>query len=116
MRRAVLTLLVCIGIGLASFAFAQDGGMGTLGGTVLSASGRPIANARVIMQTASGGSPDSTTTNNHGRFFFPQLAHGYYDVRASFDGKSSDWKHNVEVLTGKQTEVTLRLSRSEKRP
>jgi hypothetical protein len=74
-----------------------------------------VANARVIMQTASGGSPDATTTNDRGRFFFPQLPHGYYDVRASFSGKSSDWKQNVEVRTGKQTDVTLRVTHARKR-
>ena len=90
--------------------------MGTLAGYVLNARGKPVENARVIMQTAAGGSPDATTTNDRGRFFFPQLPHGYYDVRASFAGKTSDWMQNVEVRTGKQTDVTLRLTRARKHP
>jgi hypothetical protein len=115
-RRTASLLLLWAGIGCALAAFGQDGGMGTLGGTVLSASGKPVSGARVIMQTSAGASPDATITNAHGRFFFPQLPHGYYDVRASFSGKESDWKHNVEVQTGKETDVILRLSHGRKQP
>jgi hypothetical protein len=114
-RRIAWALLLCVGLAFA--ACAQEGGMGTLSGVVLNTNGRPVEGARVFMQTASGGAPDATTTNAHGRFFFPELAHGYYDVRASFTGKSSEWKNNIEVRTGKQTDVTLRLlARSRKRP
>lgn len=114
MRSTASVLILCAILAFA--AAAQEGGMGTLSGVVLSAKGRPVEGARVIMQTASGGAPDATTTNAHGRFFFPELTHGYYDVRASFAGKSTDWKHNIEVSTGKQTNVTLRLSRTGRRP
>jgi Carboxypeptidase regulatory-like domain len=103
-------------MGLVSTALAQEDGMGTLSGVVLDAKGRPVEGARVIMQTASGGAPEATRTNGHGRFFFPQLIHGYYDLRASSAGRSSDWKHNIEVRTGKQTNVALRLARKGKRP
>ena len=96
-----LALLTCVA--------ANDEGMGTLAGTVVAASGAPVVNARVTLQGADGGSPDSTTTNDRGRFFFPDLGHGYYDVRAYSNGAWSGWMHNVEVKTGKQTEVTLRV-------
>jgi hypothetical protein len=36
--------------------------------------------------------------------------HGYYDARAYHDGAWSEWKHNIGVSTGKQTELVLRLS------
>jgi len=84
--------------------------MGTLAGTVLDAKGNPEADASVFVETASGQNPQATRTNAQGRFFFPQLAHGYYDLRASSGGERSEWKHNLEVRTGKQTEVTLRLA------
>lgn len=115
MRKGASILLLCLAMGAAFIASAQEGGLGTLAGTVVNAKGRPVAGARVIMQSAAGASPDATTTNAQGRFFFPQLAHGYYDVRASLAGKVSDWKHNIEVRTGKQTDVTLRLSWARKR-
>lgn len=93
----------------AEVAPQGDHGMGTLAGTVVNSQGKPVANASITMQNADGQSPHATTTNREGRFFFPDLPHGYYDVRASTHSARSEWKHNVEIVTGKQTEVTLRL-------
>lgn len=89
--------------------------MGTLAGVVLSAQGKPVVGASVTMQTATGGSPHATVTNSQGRFFFPQLIHGYYDLRATHKGWVSDWKHNIEVNTGKQTEIKLQLRTTQKK-
>jgi Carboxypeptidase regulatory-like domain len=114
MKVAPFSLLLCAT--LTAFTLrAQQGGIGTLAGTVVNGNGRPVVGASVTMESASGGSPHATTTNAQGRFFFPELIHGYYDVRASHNGLSSDWKHNIEVHTGKQTDVTLRLLHAEKK-
>lgn len=101
---------------LACAAAANDqGGLGTLAGTVVGPSGKPIVGARVSFQGADGTHPDSTVTNDQGRFFFPQIPHGYYDARAYYNGAWSEWKHNIEVNTGKQTEVTLRVPAKQKK-
>ncbi len=84
-------------------------GKGTLAGTVLGPSGATVAGARVMSQNADGQHPQVTLTNDQGRYFFPQLVHGLYDVRAYHNGAWSEWKHNIAVYTGEQTEVTLRL-------
>jgi hypothetical protein len=106
-RRVFVMLLFLIA---AHAVLAQgDTGMGTLAGTVLDSRGKTVAGASVTMQSATDGNPHATKSNAQGRFFFPELNHGYYDVRASFGGMASDWKHNIEVNTGEQTEVTLRL-------
>jgi hypothetical protein len=112
MKRPILIFLAAaiLGGGAAlSVRAHDDGGMGTLAGTVLTPQGKPAANASVTMQNADGQLPHATTTNKEGRFFFPDLPHGYYDVRASTPSSRSEWKHNLEIVTGKQTEVTLRL-------
>jgi hypothetical protein len=134
MSRATVTkscVLLCALTGLflllpALFAFSTDGanieptvgshcessdesGMGTLAGTVVSASGKPVAGSRVTLQDAGASHPDVTLTNAQGRFFFADLHHGYYDVRAYASGAWSEWKHNIEVKTGKQTEVRLQV-------
>lgn len=93
-----------------SAVIVADGGMGTLAGTVTNVKGKPVPDARVTVQSADGKNPHATTTNAQGRFFFPQLAHGLYDVRAYHSGELSEWKHNVNVETGKQIEVTLKLT------
>jgi len=115
MKRSVLLLLAAVGIlvitslALACMAAADIKGLGTLAGTVVSASGKPVADARVTSQGADGTLPKSTTTNAQGRFFFPELKNGYYDVRAYRSGAWTEWKHNIEVKTGKQTDVKLQL-------
>ena len=114
MKASGVALLLCLGLATLTLA-AQQGGMGTLAGTVLNGKGRPVAGASVTMENASGGSPHATTTNAQGRFFFPELVHGYYDVRAAHNGAASDWKHNIEVRTGKQTDVTLRLTHPQRK-
>jgi uncharacterized GH25 family protein len=113
-KEAAIVLLLCLGLG--SVAPAQEGGTGTLAGTVVNEKGKPVAGATVTMEESNGGNPHATTTNRSGRFFFPQLIHGYYDVRAAHSGTSSNWKHNIEVTTGRQTEVTLRLARTLEKP
>jgi len=104
-----LVLLGALAAALALAAAADDNGMGTLAGTVVGPNGAAVAGARVTSQGADGTHPQATTTNTEGRFFFPDLRHGYYNVRAYSKGVWSDWKNNVEVKTGKQTEVKLRL-------
>lgn len=107
-RRAKLVTAL-LAFTLLSWASAADQGMGTLAGTVIGPGGRPVAGARVTSQEASGSHPSMTITNAQGRFFFPELGRGYYDVRAYADGEWSEWKHNIEVKTGKQTDVILRI-------
>lgn len=97
---------------LAANAPADDG-LGTLAGTVMNAQGKLVSDASVTIQSADGKSPHATRTNAQGRFFFPELPHGLYDVRAYHNGMKSEWKHNVNVETGKQIEVSLKLTTKE---
>jgi hypothetical protein len=114
--RALRVLLeISILVGVLAFLFvslaarAGEEGVGTVAGTVINASGIAVPGARVTLQGADGSAPEATQTNQQGRFFFPQLNHGYYDVRAYSNGAWSAWKHNIEVKTGKQTEVRLEI-------
>jgi ABC-type Fe3+ transport system substrate-binding protein len=112
-RKTAATILLFAAFAIATGA--QDaGGMGTLAGVVLNAQGKPVSGASVVLQTADGGNPEATTTNSQGRFFFAELTHGYYNVRATHQGWVSIWKHNVEVATGKQTDIRLQLSTQKK--
>jgi protocatechuate 3,4-dioxygenase beta subunit len=102
-------IILCLALTLAVTATALGHGLGTLAGTVEDAQGRPVAGASVIMQSAAGTMPLGTTTNSHGRFFFPRLLGGMYDVRATTRHRASHWKNNVTVRRGRQTDVILRL-------
>jgi hypothetical protein len=107
-RTAGWLLVVCAALTLAATVRAH--GLGTLAGTVVDAKGRPVEGASVIMQSAAGALPLATTTNSHGRFFFPRLFGGMYDVRATTHHRASPWRRNVTVRTGRQTDVVLRLT------
>ena len=114
MKRPVYAFLMVLALAIAATA-KDEPGMGTLAGTVYGANGKPVVGARVTSQSADGKLPQATTTNQQGRFFFPDLDHGYYDVRAYSNGAWSEWKHNVEVNTGKQTEEKLQLPAAKKK-
>lgn len=90
-------------------AAAQTTGQGTMGGQVLGADGKAVSGARVTLEASDGRKPETTETNSQGRFWFPSLATGLYDVRAYYKGRLSDWRKNVWVERGKQSNVTLRL-------
>jgi hypothetical protein len=113
MKKSVL-LFLALAV-LACAAAADIKGMGTLAGTVVGVNGKPVTEARVTSQGADGTMPQSTTTNAEGRYFFPGLKNGYYDVRAYHNGAWTEWKHNIEVKTGKQTEVKLQLPAATKK-
>jgi hypothetical protein len=71
--------------------------------------GQPVDGARVTLQESDGKRPQTTETNSQGRFWFPSLPSGLYDVRAYSKGRLSEWRKNVWVEPGQQANVTLRL-------
>jgi hypothetical protein len=95
---------------LASAASARTR-TGTLAGTVIGLDGKPAADAMVMAQGSDGKTPLGTHTNAQGRFYFPLLRSGFYDVRASRGRTASEWKHNIMVHVGRQTNVILHLGR-----
>lgn len=99
-----LALLLCMGLTPTCLA----GGLGTVGGQVLS-DGRPVADAHVTLQASDGGHLQTTDTNTDGKFWFASLPEGQYDVRASDHGRISEWRQNVWVSPGKQSNVVLHL-------
>lgn len=115
MRRSTFLLLLLGAVTMLALP-GSGAGTGTLAGTVVNSRGNPVTDATVTLQTSDGRHPKTTTTNDQGRFFFPQLASGYYDVRAYHEGEWSEWKHNLEVSTGRQTEVRLHLLPPKKKP
>ncbi|HKQ86647.1 MAG TPA: carboxypeptidase-like regulatory domain-containing protein [Candidatus Acidoferrales bacterium] len=88
---------------------AAPAGLGTVGGQVVDAHGAPVADAFVTLQSSEGGHLQSAQTNTEGRFWFASLPEGQYSVRASDHGRVSEWRQNVWVSPGRQTNVTLHL-------
>ena len=101
----VFSLILAVG----NFAMLSAAGLGTVGGQVLDLKGKAVADARVTLQDSEGGHLQTTETNTQGRFWFPSLPEGQYSVRASDPGRVSQWRQNVWVTPGHQTDVTLQL-------
>jgi hypothetical protein len=108
-RLLSLALLASALTAPGAIAAPQTKALGTIGGQVFSPSGFAVSGARVTLQTADGKSPQTTVTNDQGRFWFPMLDVGMYDVRAASEGHSSEWRHNVGVSIGRQTTIALHL-------
>jgi len=101
-----LLFFLCI---LVSPAFSQRAARATLDGIVTEADGTPVAGAKVVLQTSDGKSPRGARTDAKGRFAFRSLRHGFYDVRASRDNRSSAWVRNLVVRSNTIVTVTLVL-------
>jgi Carboxypeptidase regulatory-like domain len=107
--RLLIAGLVLLPFAVAAGAAQHTSGSGTIGGKVLGTNGKAVDGARVTLQPSDGRRAQTTETNEDGHFWFPSLARGLYDVRAFAGGKWSDWRRNVWVERGKQSNVTLRL-------
>jgi hypothetical protein len=103
--------LLFAALAIASVAAPVPAGLGTVGGQVLDLKGNPVANVHVTLQASDGGHLQTTQTNTQGRFWFPFLQEGQYSVRASDQGRVSEWRQNVWVAPGHQTDVILHLRR-----
>jgi Carboxypeptidase regulatory-like domain len=110
------SLLFCVALAGSALAAPRPAGMGTVGGRVLNAKGKPVANARVTLQDSGGGHLQTTETNTQGHFWFAFLPEGEYDVRAYYHGDVSEWRQNVWVSPGKQTNAILHLHPKKSRP
>jgi len=105
----LVVVFLCATVAASLGAAARPGGMGTVGGQVLNAEGKPVAGAHVTLQNTEGGHLQVTDTNGQGRFWFASLPEGQYSVRASDGSRVSEWRQGVWVAPGEQTNVVLHL-------
>jgi hypothetical protein len=112
--KCLLTASLYAMLAAGILAAPSPAGLGTIGGQVLDLNGRPVANAHVTLQSSDGDHLQTTETNTQGRFWFPFLPEGQYSVRASDPGHVSEWRQNIWVSPGLQTDVTLHLFRRQK--
>jgi protocatechuate 3,4-dioxygenase beta subunit len=93
----------------ATFAASPPVGLGTVGGKVVDTKNQPVLDARVTLQASGGHFLQTTQTNAKGHFWFASLPEGQYSVRASDHDRVSEWRQNIWVSPGKQTDITLHL-------
>jgi protocatechuate 3,4-dioxygenase beta subunit len=83
---------------------------GTLAGTVLDSTGKPVAGATVTIQASDGTQPNATHTDASGHFAFARFETGQYDLQAYSKGLYSDWSKRVMIRSRKTTTITLKLA------
>ena len=95
--------------------------LGTVQGHVRDSSGRPLANATVFLQPATGPQPDvpvATHTDSEGKYSFAPLGAGAFTVRAEMSGYSQA-NFGPVVLTKNETktvDLTLGLPTTPQKP
>jgi|SRR5271156_2186650 len=109
---AVLALSLSQALTLPQSLAAQKVPIGTLEGTVLTANGKPVADASVTIETSDGLHPHATHTDASGHFEFDRWETGQYDLRAYANGAFSDWDKHVVIRSKKTTQITLRMPRA----
>jgi hypothetical protein len=108
-RSLLLAGLLCAALAASGGAAPRPAGLGTIAGQVLASNGKAVAGARVTLQAAEGRHVETAEANQHGRFWFASLPEGQYSVRAAYQGRVSEWRQNVWVTPGEQTNVVLHL-------
>ena len=101
-------LLVLTFAQAASWALAQSGA-GSIQGQVTDPSGAAIP-AITVVAVAAGGARYQVQTNEEGRYIFPRLAVGTYDIQIQLKGFAPFEKAGVVVVTGKTETVDARLA------
>lgn len=81
----------------------------TVTGTVLDPSGSLLTNARITVRSAETGASRATQSQSTGRYAFPDLPVGTYDVRAAAKGFQTSVRKGVRVNVGEAAQVDFQL-------
>ena len=95
--------------GLAPAAMAQSYTTGGVGGTVVDASGAPLAGATVTVTSNARGSTRQVVTGADGRFFIGRLEVGTYSLTAGSPGYQTVSNDQIQVSVGSSSTYRLVL-------
>ena len=94
----------------APSAAQSSHGTAAIEGIVIGPDAKPVAGARVFLQPSDGRIPRVAQTDSEGHYRFHNLRQDFYDVRAQLNGRRSDWTRNVNLRSGAQVIVNLKLN------
>ena len=111
MPRAVLPSLLLVSVALfcPSKALPQGETTSAIIGQVSDASGAPVPNAKVTVTNKDTGLRRSASTDDSGRFNFPQLKPGPYSVKVEAEGFEPQQNDAVSSTLGQKQTVDFRL-------
>jgi hypothetical protein len=108
-RRCVLNLTIAFFV-LSSTAWAQiSSATGAIQGSVTDPQSAAIGGAKVILKNTATNASAETTTSTDGRFVFPLLAPGVYNLRVEAQGFDSTQLDGVTVEITKVTNANARM-------
>jgi hypothetical protein len=90
-------------------AFAQTGGTGIVVGTVTDPTGAAVPGAAVTLTDAATNSERTTTTNEAGRYDFPNVPPGKYNLTISKTGFRAGKFVNQPVAVGESRTLDAKL-------
>ena len=99
---------ILIFFSIAAARAQVDSSAGTISGTVVDASGAPIADAQITL-TDEGGSQHTTISDAAGEFLLLNLPTGVYTVRATASGFAPTVQQNIPVAVGRTAHIPLVL-------
>jgi len=91
---------------MAAWGQCQSGGI--IQGQVTDPSGAAIP-ALSVVAVSSGGARQEVQTNEEGRYIFPNLAPGTYDLQVQLKGLAPFEKPGVVVAAGRAQTIDVRL-------
>src|SRR5258708_10191370 len=113
MLRATLSIFVFVGslhCFLPEVTFSQGETTSAIIGQVSDASGAAVPSATVTVTNKETGLRRSATTDDSGRFNFPQLKPGAYSLKAEAEGFEPKQNDAVSAALGHKQTVDFRLN------
>lgn len=107
LKMFALSWVVLMLVGTSLFAQGFGGQSGTLSGEVKDEKGAPLPGVLVTVSGAAGSK--TATTEVDGKFVFPYLTPGTYDVRAELQSYTTIEQSDVDIRLGQRTEVTFKM-------
>jgi hypothetical protein len=101
-KRALSFALLLLVLALPALAQIQSG---NLYGTTAGPDGQPMPGVTVTLTGI--GAPQTTVSDDQGKFRFLGLSPGSYTLESQLEGFEPDRRENVEVNVGRNTDVTL---------
>src|ERR1700688_2278221 len=112
MLRSTLSIFILVGsfhLLFAEVAFSQGETTSAITGQVSDASGAPVPRAAVTVTNKETGLKRAASTDDSGRFNFPQLKPGTYLVKVEAEGFESQQNDAVSAALGQKQTVDFRL-------
>jgi hypothetical protein len=93
----------------AATSLAQQLATGSIRGTVIDASGRPVAHAQVTLRNDRQGTERSFSTQNDGEFTFETLEAANYTLTATCTSGFAEWREPLTLDVGQMLSIPVHL-------